>query len=35
MIRATTCEIAAIALDDGVIFDVETATAPLRHRLRT
>lgn len=30
-ILATTCEIAAIALDDGVIFDVETATAkPIR-----
>ena len=28
-IRATTCEIAAIALDDGVIFDAETATAEL------
>jgi predicted nucleotidyltransferase component of viral defense system len=26
-IRATACEIAAIALDDGVIFDVESATA--------
>jgi hypothetical protein len=31
MIRATTCEIAAITLDDGVIFDVDTATAePIR-----
>ena len=30
-ILATTCEIAAITLDDGVIFDVETATAePIR-----
>jgi hypothetical protein len=30
-IRAATCEIAAITLDDGVIFDVETATAePIR-----
>jgi hypothetical protein len=30
-IRTTTCEIAAITLDDGVIFDVETATAePIR-----
>jgi predicted nucleotidyltransferase component of viral defense system len=28
-IRATTCEVAAIALDDGVVFDVETATAEL------
>jgi Nucleotidyl transferase AbiEii toxin, Type IV TA system len=28
-IRATACEIAAIALDDGVIFDAETATAEL------
>jgi hypothetical protein len=27
IIRAATCEIAAITLDDGVIFDVETATA--------
>ncbi len=26
-IRATVCEVAAIALDDGVIFDVESATA--------
>ena len=26
-IRAATCEIAAITLDDGVIFDIETATA--------
>ena len=30
-IRAATCEIAAIALDDGVTFDVDTATAePIR-----
>jgi predicted nucleotidyltransferase component of viral defense system len=30
-IRAATCEIAAITLDDGVIFEVETATAePIR-----
>jgi len=30
-IRAATCEIAAITLDDGVIFDIETATAePIR-----
>lgn len=28
-IRAATCEVAAIALDDGVVFDVETATAEL------
>ncbi|HYM46070.1 MAG TPA: nucleotidyl transferase AbiEii/AbiGii toxin family protein [Solirubrobacteraceae bacterium] len=31
MIRAVTCEIAAIMLDDGVVFNVETATAePIR-----
>lgn len=32
-ILAATCEIAAIALDDGVLFDVETATAePIRDK---